>query len=43
MPDVIGKLIEVYLERRHEDERFIDTVHRVGIEPFKEHVYAAAH
>ena len=25
---------------RIEDERFIDTVRRIGIAPFKEHVYA---
>ena len=43
MPDVVAKLIEVYLARRHDDERFVDTVHRIGIEPFKERVYAAAH
>jgi sulfite reductase (NADPH) hemoprotein beta-component len=43
MPDVISRLIDVYVERRHEDERFLDTVRRVGIEPFKERVYAAAH
>jgi len=43
MPDVISNLIDVYVESRHEDERFIDTVRRVGIEPFKERVYAAAH
>ena len=43
MPDVIARLIDVYIERRHEDERFIDTVRRLGIEPFKERVYAATH
>ena len=43
MPDVVATLIEVYVERRHEDERFADTVSRLGIEPFKERVYAAAH
>jgi sulfite reductase (NADPH) hemoprotein beta-component len=43
MPDVIATLIDVYVERRHDDEPFIDTVRRVGIEPFKERVYAAAH
>jgi sulfite reductase (NADPH) hemoprotein beta-component len=43
MPDVIERLIETYIERRHDDERFVDTVHRIGIEPFKEHVYATAH
>jgi sulfite reductase (NADPH) hemoprotein beta-component len=43
MPDVVATLIDVYVASRHEDERFIDTVRRVGIEPFKERVYAAAH
>ena len=43
MPDVIARLIDVYVERRHEDERFLDTVRRLGLEPFKERVYAAAH
>ena len=43
MPDVVGRLIDVYVENRHEDERFIDAVRRLGIEPFKERVYAAAH
>jgi sulfite reductase (NADPH) hemoprotein beta-component len=41
MPDVVEKLIETYLELRHEDELFVDTVQRVGIAPFKERVYAA--
>ncbi len=40
--DVIEKLIELYLARRDSDaERFIDVVRRIGIEPFKEHVYGA--
>src|SRR5438876_8362454 len=43
MPDVITRLIDVYVERRHADERFIDTVRRLGLEPFKERVYATAH
>jgi len=43
MPDVVSRLIEVYVERRHEDEHFIDTVRRLGLEPFKERVYATAH
>ena len=44
IPDVIEKLIGVYLERREsEDERFIDVVWRTGIEPFKEHVYGVHH
>jgi sulfite reductase (NADPH) hemoprotein beta-component len=44
VPWVVERLIEVYLaEREGEDERFVDTVHRLGIEPFKENVYAHAH
>ncbi len=43
MSDVIARLIGVYLERRHDDERFIDAVRRIGLEPFKERVYVTAH
>lgn len=43
MADVIEKLIDVYVEQRTEDERFIDTYQRIGIDPFKERVYAANH
>ncbi|HSN42093.1 MAG TPA: nitrite/sulfite reductase [Burkholderiales bacterium] len=44
VPDVIEKLVEVYLERRDsEEERFIDVVRRIGVEPFKEHVYGLNH
>ncbi|TMH30828.1 MAG: nitrite/sulfite reductase [Betaproteobacteria bacterium] len=43
MPDVIERLVDVYVERRHEDERFIDAVRRLGVEPFRERVYAEAH
>ncbi|MBU3056139.1 nitrite/sulfite reductase [Pseudomonas indica] len=43
MPDVIEKIINVYVEKRAEDERFIDTFRRIGIDPFKERVYAANH
>ncbi len=42
--DVVEKLIDVYLEtRRDEEERFIDTYRRLGIEPFRERVYAKDH
>ena len=44
IPDVIERLIGVYLEQREvEEERFIDVVWRVGIEPFKERVYGGHH
>jgi sulfite reductase (NADPH) hemoprotein beta-component len=39
MPDVIEKIIQVYLENRHADERFLDTFDRIGIDPFKNRVY----
>ncbi len=40
MPEVIGRLLEVYVRERTEEERFVDTAQRLGIAPFKEHVYA---
>jgi len=44
IPDVIEKLIEVYLdERDSEAERFVDVVWRTGIGPFKEGVYGTDH
>jgi sulfite reductase (NADPH) hemoprotein beta-component len=43
MPDVVARLIDTYVEQRHADERFIDTVRRIGLDPFKERVYATAH
>jgi sulfite reductase (NADPH) hemoprotein beta-component len=43
IPDVVEKLIECYLARRDsEAERFVDVVHRIGAEPFKEAVYGNA-
>ena len=42
MPGVVARLIETYVDVRHADERFVDTVRRIGIEPFKERVYATA-
>jgi sulfite reductase (NADPH) hemoprotein beta-component len=40
IPDTVERLIEVYLEKRTDEERFIDTVRRLGVEPFKTRVYA---
>ena len=40
MPGVIQKLIDVYIKERTDEERFIDTVRRLGVAPFKAHVYA---
>jgi sulfite reductase (NADPH) hemoprotein beta-component len=40
MPGVVKRLIEVYVRERQDEERFIDTVRRLGVAPFKAHVYA---
>jgi len=37
--DTIGRILDVYVEHRHEDEAFLDTYRRVGIEPFKQRAY----
>jgi sulfite reductase (NADPH) hemoprotein beta-component len=43
VPWVVERLIETYLQlRESEEERFVDCVHRLGIEPFKENVYGSA-
>ncbi len=38
VPEVIVKLVDVYVQNRHEDERFIDTVRRNGLDPFTDRV-----
>ncbi|MDG1942680.1 MAG: nitrite/sulfite reductase [Halioglobus sp.] len=42
MPDVIDTILSTYVTLRQEQETFLDTYRRVGIEPFKERVYAPA-
>jgi sulfite reductase (NADPH) hemoprotein beta-component len=42
MPDVIDKILETYVGQRYDEETFLDTYRRVGIDPFKERVYATA-
>ncbi|MGE0357659.1 MAG: nitrite/sulfite reductase [Burkholderiales bacterium] len=42
MPEVISRLVGTYLAHRHEDERFVDTVHRIGLSPFRAGVYGEA-
>jgi len=41
VPETIARLLDVYVERRHPDERFLDTMRRLGVKPFKERAYAA--
>ncbi|SDU07118.1 nitrite/sulfite reductase [Halopseudomonas salegens] len=43
MPQVVQRIIDVYLEQRTAEELFIDTYQRIGIAPFKERVYATNH
>jgi sulfite reductase (NADPH) hemoprotein beta-component len=39
--ETIARLLGVYVEQRLPEERFLDTVRRLGVKPFKERVYAA--
>lgn len=38
--DGIENMVELYLEKREEGERFLDTYNRIGMTPFKEVLYA---
>nr|WP_314539645.1 nitrite/sulfite reductase [uncultured Massilia sp.] len=40
MPEVVQRLLDVYVRERVDGERFVDVAQRLGIAPFKEHVYA---
>ncbi|MFV3368993.1 nitrite/sulfite reductase [Pseudomonas sp. NY15435] len=42
VPDVIEALVQTYLEQRGAGERFVETVERIGLEPFKARVYRQA-
>lgn len=42
MPDVVEKIVDVYLENRKDGENFLATYRRIGIDPYKERVYAKA-
>ena len=42
IPEVIQKIISVYKRQRKSNEKFIDTYIRIGMDPFKEQVYAKA-
>lgn len=43
IPNVLQKVIDTYVDLRAENEPFLDAVHRLGLDPFKERVYAASH
>ncbi|WP_166359541.1 nitrite/sulfite reductase [Pseudomonas akapageensis] len=42
IPDVIEQIVATFTDYRESDELFVDTVQRIGLEPFKERVYAKA-
>lgn len=42
VPDTIETIFQVYLDHRHENEAFLSCFRRVGMDPFKERVYANA-
>ncbi|SHE68469.1 sulfite reductase (NADPH) hemoprotein beta-component [Microbulbifer donghaiensis] len=42
VPEVIGKILDIYVSQRQPEELFIDTYNRIGLQPFKESVYAKA-
>ncbi len=40
VPEVIDKVLQVYVGERSDGETFLDTYRRIGLKPFKERVYA---
>ena len=42
VPEIIDKIIQVYVERRHQGETFIEVYQRIGVQSFKDRVYAKA-
>ena len=37
---VVETILQTYVDNRNEEERFLDTYRRIGLDPFKERVYA---
>ena len=42
VPRVIEQILDVYVSRRIEEEPFLSCFRRIGVQPFKERVYAGA-
>ena len=40
IPSVIERILDVYVEQRVDGEIFLDTVRRIGVEPFKLRIYS---
>jgi sulfite reductase (NADPH) hemoprotein beta-component len=43
VPLVIETILEIYVQQRTDEESFLDTFRRIGLQPFKERVYGQAH
>ena len=41
VPDVVESIVDTYLARREDRETFLQTYRRIGVQPFKEALYAA--
>ena len=39
VPEVIERIVQTYVDYREREEGFLDTLRRIGLEPFKERVY----
>jgi sulfite reductase (NADPH) hemoprotein beta-component len=42
VPDVIEKIVQTFIDNRRDGEIFLSTFRRIGLEPFKERLYAKA-
>ncbi|MCY1249889.1 hypothetical protein D9M72_634650 [compost metagenome] len=40
VPEVIERIIDTFVRYRESEELFVDAFQRIGLEPFKEAVYA---
>ncbi len=40
--DAIERMVDLYLDKKEGEERFLDTYRRIGMDPFKEVLYGAA-
>jgi len=43
VPEVVEKILNVYVANRQPEESFLDTFRRIGLAPFKESIYDKAH
>ncbi len=39
VPDVIARILDVYVDNRHDEESFLHCFQRIGLDPFKERIY----